>query len=443
MKKHGIFRKVFSYTLIFLLLTICVAAFLFAQQFKSFYDNSQMKQLGEVFQPLSHGLEGKHVDEILKIADDFYQKNQSFVFRIETLDGETLYTTPNAFQTDQQGYTLMITLPENLVLRATNMPTTVNMWNDMTQKIIFALTIMFMIAIAGALLFAKWMTNPIRKLAEETKKMALLEVVPSPARRDDEVGQLANDVHAMYEKLKTTISELEHEIELEKEMEENQRYFFSAASHELKTPIAATKALIEGMIAGVGDYTNHPKYLHECLKMLNAQNKIVSEILDIVNLSNEKVQPVCDKIDLSVLITSVTQEYFTIAESRGQTLTIDIPQGIICYADKNMLGRAISNIIMNAIQNAPDNEFVKVWREKRGTAVRLFILNTNSHIDEAIDSKLFEPFYRVDKARSRSVNRSGLGLTLVKRMLDKMNIAFSLENSGNDVLFWMELATGK
>ena len=95
MKKHGIFRKVFSYTLIFLLLTICVATFLFAQQFKSFYDNSQMKQLGEVFQPLSHGLDGKSVDEIIKIADDFYQKNQSFVFRIETLDGEALYTTPN------------------------------------------------------------------------------------------------------------------------------------------------------------------------------------------------------------------------------------------------------------------------------------------------------------------------------------------------------------
>jgi len=181
MKKHGIFRKVFSYTLIFLLLTICVATFLFAQQFKSFYDNSQMKQLGEVFQPLSHGLEGKSVDEILKVADDFHQKNQSFVFRIETLDGEALYTTPNAFQTDQQGYTLMITLPENLVLRATNMPTTVNVWNDMTQKIIFALSIMFMIAIVGALLFAKWMTNPIRKLAEETKKMALLEVVETPA----------------------------------------------------------------------------------------------------------------------------------------------------------------------------------------------------------------------------------------------------------------------
>ena len=81
--------------------------------------------------------------------------------------------------------------------------------------------------------------------------MACLESVPFPVARRDEVGQLAKDVHDMYEKLKQTISKLEAEILREKEMEENQRYFFSAASHELKTPIAASSALLEGMIAGI------------------------------------------------------------------------------------------------------------------------------------------------------------------------------------------------
>ena len=69
-------------------------------------------------------------------------------------------------------------------------------------------------------------------------------------------------------------------------MEENQRLFFSAASHELKTPIAATEALIEGMIANIGDYRNHPKYLRECLKNLDAQNLLVSEILELVKFSD-------------------------------------------------------------------------------------------------------------------------------------------------------------
>ena len=78
---------------------------------------------------------------------------------------------------------------------------------------------------------------------------------------------------------------LEDEIIRERAMEENQRLFFSAASHELKTSIAAARALVEGMIAGVGDYKDHRKYLRECLKTLDSQARLVSEILEIVKLS--------------------------------------------------------------------------------------------------------------------------------------------------------------
>ena len=426
-----------------MILTIFVATTLFAGQFKSFYDSSQMKQLGDVFQPLSHGLEGKSIDEILKVADDFYQKNQSFQFRIETMDKEVVYATPNSSQSDERSYTLMITLPQNLLLRAINLNSNTNIYHDLIQKVIFAVIIMLFIAIAGALALAKWMTLPIRQLAEDTQKMMMLMPVADTRYDNDEVGQLANDVHTMYENLKKTISELENEIEREKEMEENQRYFFSAASHELKTPIAATKALVEGMLAGVGDYPDHPKYLRECLKMLNAQNKIITEILDIVSLSSDKIKPTSETINLAELLELLTTEYFTLAESRNQTLTIDVSESVRCVADKSLLGRAISNIIMNAIQNAPNGAAINVWTERDNNKLLLYILNTNSHIEENVKHKLFEPFYREDKVRSRSGGRSGLGLTLVKRMLDTMEIPFSLENTKGGVLFKMELSTTK
>ena len=88
-----------------------------------------------------------------------------------------------------------------------------------------------------------------------------------PIRRD-ELGDLSRDIYFMYDKLKDTISRLENEILRVREMEEAQRYFFSAASHELKTPIAATSILLEGMLENVGDYKDHPKYLRECVKMM-------------------------------------------------------------------------------------------------------------------------------------------------------------------------------
>jgi Signal transduction histidine kinase len=442
-KKHGIFRKVFLYTLVFLILTIFVAAALFAQQFKSFYDSSQVKQLGDVFQPLSQSFEGKSEEQIIEIADDFHQKNQSFQFRIETMNEEVIYATPDSSQSDENSYTLIISLPQNLLLRAINLNSNTNIYHDLIQKVIFAVAIMLFIAVAGALVLAKWMTRPIRRLADNTQKMMMLMPVEDTVYSNDEVGQLANDVHTMYENLKKTISELENEIEREKEMEENQRYFFSAASHELKTPIAATKALVEGMLAGVGDYTDHPKYLRECLKMLNAQNRIITEILDIVSLSGDKIKPASETINLSELLKLLTTEYFTLAESRNQTLTINVSESVNCVADRNLLGRAISNIIMNAIQNAPDGAAIRVWAKYNSNKSHLYILNTNSHIEENIKHKLFEPFYREDKARSRSGGRSGLGLTLVKRMLDTMAIPFSLENTKDGVLFKMELTTTK
>jgi two-component system sensor histidine kinase VanS len=78
--------------------------------------------------------------------------------------------------------------------------------------------------------------------------MSNLKTVPPPRPRNDEIGQLAGDVYKMYQALQVTIGQLETEFAREKEMEENQRYFFAAASHELKTPIAAASALLEGML---------------------------------------------------------------------------------------------------------------------------------------------------------------------------------------------------
>jgi two-component system sensor histidine kinase VanS len=100
-----------------------------------------------------------------------------------------------------------------------------------------------------------------------------------------------------------------------------------------------------------------------------------------------------------------------------------------------MFRRALSNILMNAIQNTPDGGEIRVWSED---GADLSIMNTDSRISEEDKDKLFEPFYRVDKARSRSAGRSGLGLAIVKRILDSLQTPFSFEIEGQGVVFRME-----
>ncbi|WP_312651983.1 sensor histidine kinase [Aminipila sp.] len=499
--KFGIFGKVFLYTLLFLSLTISITVLVFAQQFKDFYDYLQVQQYTAMFEPLKMSIvKDEGIEQIVKTANEFHDKNQSFVFNIETQDGDIVYTTVNdkgittteshvvvtkdiATDSKNEGVepigkkngglvtskSFSISKAEGIVTDSANRPRTVtiskknqnnieialddnliistvtvtdnkDLYEEFIKKGIFILFLLLLSSIAGAVLFARGITRPIRTLADDTCKMACLEEVSLPVSRRDEVGQLARDVHNMYEKLKYTISELQAEVIREREMEENQRYFFSAASHELKTPIAATSALLEGMIAGIGDYNNHPKYLRECLNMMRAQNRIITEILEIVKLSDKKIVPHKEKVILLHIIHYLLPEYNTLADKKEQSIFIEIPETTSCYTDPKMICNVFSNVVMNAIQNSSKGEEIRIWSEIRDNdIVRISILNTNAHIDEEIKAKLFEPFYRVDKARSRTQECGGLGLTIVKKILESLDVTFALETRNADIIFWMDL----
>ncbi|MDR2531288.1 MAG: ATP-binding protein [Oscillospiraceae bacterium] len=143
---------------------------------------------------------------------------------------------------------------------------------------------------------------------------------------------------------------------------------------------------------------------------------------------------------------SLNEISFSIPLSDGMTLyvVIKISDKAECYADRTILSRVLSNVIMNAIQNAPQKSEIRIWSENsldnnEIPAVRVCVLNTNTSIKAEDLVKLFDPFYRADKSRSRSQGRSGLGLTIVKKALDTMEAPFVLENTKDGVLFRMDL----
>jgi two-component system sensor histidine kinase VanS len=442
MKKRGIFLKVFTYTAIFLIMIVCVTVGLFSRQFLSFYNAAQTQQLYTSYQSLHQQLNAKSNEEIIQAAEEFYSYNQSFTFYINDKEGHIVFTTLNTDSNDDftaGQYRIRMNVGAEYTLHATTKTAMQTNYGSLIQRSLLALACMLTAGIAGAFVFARQMTNPIKRLASDTKKMAALENVNPMPTRNDEIGSLACDVHAMYDKLKETIFNLESEILRVREMEETQRYFFSAASHELKTPIAAVSVLLEGMIENVGDYNDHPKYLRECIKQMDAQNKVISEILDIVNLNDGKILPRPEKLDIALVAESLLPSFKTLADANGQNLDVSIPDGQICNTDLSMLKKVLSNVIMNAVQNTPVGGDIRLWSELRGDKCRLCILNSGVNIDKEIIAKLFDPFYRIDKARSRKTGNSGLGLTIVKRTLEAMNAEFLLTNTDEGILFWMEL----
>jgi len=442
MKSRGILFKVFSYTTIFLLVIICVTIILFSRQFLSFYNATQTQLLYTSYQALHEQLAGIGNDDIIQVVEEFFAYNQSFTFYIRDDEGRVIFTTPNmdisgSFNAGE--HRIRMAVGSGHTLFAVNRTASQVNYSGLIQRSLLALACMFAVGMLGAFIFAKQMTNPIKKLADDTKKMIdLQDVFPQP-KRNDEIGKLARDVHSMYDKLKDTISKLEDEVIRVREMEEAQRYFFAAASHELKTPIAAASVLLEGMILNIGDYKDHSKYLKECIKLMDAQNKIISEIFELVNLHDKKILPIPKAFSIYDVAMSVLPNHQTLAEANGQQMIINIPREHYCIADKEMLKKVLSNVILNAVQNTPRMGQIKIWSEPVADQYRINVLNTETTIEKDILSKLFDPFYRVDKARSRKNERSGLGLTIVKKTLEVMGADFTLEQTESGVLFWVDL----
>jgi two-component system sensor histidine kinase VanS len=428
-RKPPVFTKIFAYTMLLLVLMMIAAVAIFAQQFLLFYRAEHRRQLAGVFQPMFRQFEGKTPEEVTEIARAFYDKNQSFRFIVKKGSGDVLFSSPEAEENGNYQLLLHVTrgtaeadaatvpepvwaenaVPGSIELREIRADTLKlsedaytllgsPMGSDpvdygvLAGKSFLALLIMIAIGVLGAVLFTRKITKP-----------------------------------------------LEDELVRERVMEENQRLFFSAASHELKTPIAAARALIEGMIANIGDYRDHPKYLRECLKNLDSQNHLVSEILELVKLPDETTEPAIMPLDVAEIGDSLIAEYRPLGEQRGVKIVSAFPAALV-RADRNLLRRVLSNVLANAVQNTPENETIHIGAEKRGERhIRLSVLNTGAHIPDELLPRLFDPFYRLDPARGRNRGGSGLGLTIVKKSLDFMGIPFALENSGEGVLFWMDL----
>ena len=443
MKRSGIFFKIFIYTIIFSVLLASVTTMLLWTQVQSYYSRVRFQEATSSYQSIVIDSQGN--DDIMKIARKFYENNQSLQFYIKDINGNIVYATPEAeasgIESGEPPYhhSIMLRLDNDYLLCALSDDLLALDYNNWIGRGIIILLVILAVCVLSAFVFAKQMTKPIKILVDNTNKMANLEKVPPAPERKDELGTLTRDVYSMYHKLKETISRLEDEILRERELEETQRYFFSAASHELKTPIAATSILLEGMLEDIGNYKDHPKYLRECVKMMDRQSKIISEILEIVSLNDGKIELIPIKLDIKEIIAQILPDFQTLAATNKQHIIVNIPTGQLCFTDSKMLHKVLVNIILNAVQNTPTDGTIQIWSEPVNNHYRLCVLNKGAQIDDTVLLKLFEPFYRVDQARNRKNGRSGLGLAIVQKTLTAMSINFALENNSEGVLFWLDL----
>ncbi len=291
-------------------------------------------------------------------------------------------------------------------------------------------------------------TKPILKLAEISKKMSELNFdVKYEARRKDEIGTLGNSMNVLSEKLETTISELKSannelqmDIERKTQADEVRKEFLSNVTHELKTPIALIQGYAEGLKDNINESPEDREFycdviIDEAAKM----NTMVKKLLTLNQLEYGTTSPEFARFDLTAVIRAVLTSVEVLANQKEVTVCFDHTEPVYVWADEYMVEEVLTNYISNAFHHVDGERCIEVRLVPKGDAIRVSVFNTGAQIPEEELQNIWIKFYKVDKARTREYGGSGIGLSIVKAIMEAHNRAFGVRNQASGVEFWFEL----
>lgn len=309
----------------------------------------------------------------------------------------------------------------------------------------------FFAVIVGAVVIwivTKRITDPILELADISKRMTHLDFeVKYKAGQNNEIGVLGTHINQLSETLETTISELKSaNIELQKDIEqknqidEMRKEFLSNISHELKTPIA----LIQGYAEGLKEVVNEDEeskdfYCDVIMDESSKMNKMVKKLLTLNQIEFGKDQVSMERFDIIALIKGIIQSSNILIKQKGAQIILQDYDPVYVWADEFKVEEVITNYFSNALNHLDNEKKIEVKVTEKEFNVRVSVFNTGKPIPDDALEHIWTKFYKVDKARTREYGGSGIGLSIVKAIMESFNKEYGVINYENGVEFWFEL----
>ena len=304
------------------------------------------------------------------------------------------------------------------------------------------LGVVVMFAIIGSF------TKPIQKLSHIAGEMAELKFETKyTEKRTGEIGNLGHSINVLSEKLEQTISELkaannelQSDIENKIQIDEMRKDFLSNVSHELKTPIALIQGYAEGLQENINDDEESREFYCEVIiDEANKMNKLVKRLLDLnqIEFGNHLVE--FERFDIVTVIQSVLNATRILFEQKGVSLKFEHYEPIYVWADEYSIEEVVTNYISNALNHVSGEKIIEVKLVKADGKVRISVYNTGENIPEEDLEKVWIKFYKVDKARTREYGGSGIGLSIVKAIMNSLHQDCGVKNYSEGVEFWFEL----
>lgn len=317
----------------------------------------------------------------------------------------------------------------------------------------FMLYVGMIVMIAGVFIMyfvSNQYTKPILRLATHAKNMQKLDFSTRyKDNRDDEIGVLGNSMNALSDRLEKTISELKtanNELQLDlqrrSEQEQMRQEFLANVSHELKTPIALIQGYAEGLQENINDDAESREFYCEVIiDEADKMNRMVKKLLTLNQLEFGNDQVIMERFDMTELIRGVANSTKILMEQKGIRLELENSEEAWVWGDEFKVEEVITNYMSNAINHADGEKLIRVFYTRSEDKLRVSVFNTGQPIPEEDIEKIWVKFYKVDKARTREYGGSGIGLSIVKAIMDSFHQRCGVINHEDGVEFWMELAT--
>lgn len=309
-------------------------------------------------------------------------------------------------------------------------------------------SVLILVGIISVWFFSKRLTDPILELALLSDRMADLDFEAKYTSGGcDEIGELGANFNRMSEKLESTICELKcannrlkEDIEQKEKLEKMRNEFLGNVSHELKTPIALIQGYAEGLKEGVNDDPKDREFycdviMDEAAKM----NQMVRNLLTLNQLEFGDEDIVFERFDLTELIRGILQSMEILAEQEGIRVIFRQEQRVYVWADEFKVEQVVRNYVSNAFHHVDKEKVVEVRIRTEGNKARVTVFNTGAPIAEEDVGHIWEKFYKADKAHTREYGGNGIGLSIVKAIMESFHQKYGVNNYDNGVEFWFEL----
>ncbi|PWM99291.1 MAG: HAMP domain-containing histidine kinase [Massilioclostridium sp.] len=295
------------------------------------------------------------------------------------------------------------------------------------------------LGILATYFMASKIVRPIKQIDSTAQKISNMDFSEKcDVHTGDEIEALANSVNKMSDALKQNIDILKRDLEREEQTNKMRREFVANVSHDFKTPLSLISAYSEAL----RDNTEPEKSGEICdilVEQSNTMSQLVNQLLTLTQLESGMMTYEMSFFSINELVSTVIHNCKILLEKKGITVQSNLEEEMMVQGDFNRIVQVFTNIFENAIKYVDEKKKISVWLTRQNGMVRVNLFNSHPPIPQQDLNEVFDLFYRADKSRTASAKSYGIGLAIVKTIIQAHEGNCGAYHKDDGVVFWFEL----